>query len=212
MKKLAIFFIVLISLVAIAGCKSSQKTVTRFSSETDEDTGSKTTITKVEDDSKTEPIAIDIPADDTAKDKVAVVSSKSEKDVPFAITYPTTTTIESDKGYHLIQGTTPANTDKILVNGQVLNKYKAGTTKWNYIAAASLGTLQKGQNYYKVSALDNNGTELDSKSFSINYKGIDNGTLAKTGNSSILLSIVISIIGYLVYSSFRRPAFIKVQK
>jgi hypothetical protein len=210
MKKLAVFFIVLISLVVIAGCNHSQKTVTRFSSETDEDTGTKTTITKLEDASKTEPAAIEITAKDIVKDTAVVASPKPEKEIPFAITYPTTTNIESDKGYHLIQGTTPKNTDKIKVNGQVLNKYKAGVTKWNYIAAASLGTLQKGQNYYKVSALDNNGNELGSKSFSINYKGIENGTLAKTGNNSILLSMVISVIGYLAYSSLRRPAFKKI--
>lgn len=209
MKKLAIFFIVLIGLVIIAGCNTSQKTVTRFTSDSVDDTGSKTTITKVEDGSKTEPVAIEIPAKDIATDDVAVTNTAPEKEIPFAVTNPSTTTVESNKGYHLIQGTTPKSTDKITVNGQVLNKYKAGSTKWNYIAAASLGTLQKGQNYYKISALDSSGNELDSKSLSINYKGIESGTLANTGNSSILLSIIISTIGYMIFSIIRNRSLAK---
>ena len=52
MKKLALFFIVLISLVVIAGCNHSKKTVTRFSS--DEDNGTKTTVTKIDNGEKVE--------------------------------------------------------------------------------------------------------------------------------------------------------------
>jgi len=213
MKKLAVLFIVLISLVVIAGCNTSKKTVTRFSSDSDEtgDNGTTTTITTLDNDTETETAAaIEIP-DTDEEETNEEEDSESEDDAVFAVTVPSGDSVVSDKGYHLIQGTTPKNTDKILVNGNAVTKYKAGSTQWNYIAAASLGTLKKGQNNYTVKALDEDGDELGSKSFTIVYKGIENGALANTGNSSILFSIVLALVGYLALS-FRRPALTRIQK
>jgi len=207
MKKLAVFFIVLISLMVIVGCNQSQKTVTRFSpdDDTNSDNGSKTTITKIDNGANTKPAQIEIPS-----------SGKTLPNAEFAVTYPASDSITSDKGYHLIQGTTPNNTDKVLVNGKALTKYKPGNTKWNYIAAASLGNLTKGINNYTVTSMDKNGVELGSKSFTIDYKGIEapvlaSKTLAQTGFDSILISLLIAIFGFFGISKFV-PAFIKTKK
>jgi hypothetical protein len=211
MKKLAVFFIVLISLVVIAGCNNSKKTVTRFSSDETDDTtadATKTTVTKVDDNTKADQTAINIPVTDSAAPiiKVAPVNN-----VKFAVTTPATDITKSDKGYHLIQGTTPENTDKVLVNDVPLSKYKSGTTQWNYIAAASLGTLKKGDNAYSIKAVDKDGNVLGSQDLSISYKGIDNGVLASTGSNgaaaiSLALAILISFMAF-----YARPLSIKIR-
>jgi hypothetical protein len=199
MKKLAVFFIVLIGLVVIAGCNNSKKTVTKFSTDESSENGTKTIITKVDEEKKTDTTSIDI----TAKGEDAQ-DVKSAEDVKFAVTSPSTTTLKSDKGYHLIKGTTPANTDKIFVNDILLSKYKAGSTEWNYIAAAALGTLKKGDNTYAIRAEDKDGNELGSETLAISYKGI-NGVLASTGNNGItLISLILAMaIGFL--SVYARP-------
>jgi len=201
MKKLAVFLIVLVSLVIVAGCNTSKKTVTRFTTEEEETNGSTTTVTKVGDETKTEPAKIEIPADDGEENEVA-----------FAVTSPEGKVVNTDKGYHLIQGTTPKNTDKILVNGTAVTKYKAGNTQWNYIAAASLGTLNKGRNFYTVKALDAKGNELGSKNFTIVYKDISDAKLASTGSNSLFIALIISIIGYLTLSYSGLLSVVKVRK
>lgn len=214
MKKLAIFLIVLVSLVVIAGCNTSKKTVTRFTTDTEkEDTnGSTTTVTKVGDDTKAEPAKIEIPAVDSEDNEVTVSDNTAGNGVVFAVTSPTEKVVDTDKGYHLILGTTPKNTDKILVNGNAVTKYKAGSTQWNYIAAASLGTLKQGRNYYTVKALDDKGNELGSASFTINYKGLVNTTLAGTGTNSLFIAIIASVLGYLALSYSGLLSLVKVKK
>jgi len=200
MKKLAFFLVVLISFTVIAGCQSSRKKVTRFSTdesgkvEISEDSDTKTTITKLDDDRKVEmePIEIPSPEDDTGGFEFAVTSL--EKNVA-----------ESDKGYHLIQGTTPKNTARIVVNSYPLNKYKPGNTEWSYIAAVSLGTLKKGDNHYSIRAFDTKGKVIGSESFTIVYKGIYNGALVDTGNS-LTVSLMVTILGLFGFYAIRRRA------
>jgi hypothetical protein len=205
MKKLAVFFIILISLVVIAGCNSSKKTVTKFSADDATDTSAdtaKTTITKVDEKGKTDTTAINIPA---------VIKTAPVNDVKFAVTTPSSDIAKSDKGYHLIQGTTPADTDKILVNDVPLSKYKAGTTQWNYIAAVSLGNLKKGDNAYTVKAVDKDGNVLGSQDLTIFYKGIDSGALASTGSNGItVISLALAmLISFMMF--YARPLFIRIR-
>lgn len=196
MKKLAIFFTVLVGLVVLAGCSTSKKTVTSFSSDK-EDNGTKTTVTtlkKEDTTSKQKPIAI------STKD-----TSSATDTTQFAITSLTQDTLTTSKGYHLIQGTTPKKTSKVTVNGYALSKYKAGETSWSYIAATSLGTLKKGTNYYTVSALDSSGNKIATKNFTIVYNGTNNGSLTNVGNESLLLSLALAIFAPLLFLYFRRP-------
>lgn len=206
MKKLAIFFIVLIGLVVIVGCSTSKKTVTNFSTKK-EDNGTTTTVTTLKKEDKTEPTPIAISTNNTTATSSTTGTTDTTK---FAITSLTQDTLATNKGYHLIQGTTPKTTSKITVNGYALSKYKAGETKWSYIAATSLGTLKKGTNYYTVSALDSSGNKIVSKNFTIVYNGTGTGTLTSTGNNSLALLLALSILVPLVFIYFRRPTFSKV--
>ena len=196
MKKLALFLVVLISLTVIAGCQSSRKKVTRFTTdesvsvETTEDSESTTTITKLEEDEKVDMEPIEIPSD-------------NEEGVEFAVTTLEKNTSQNDKGYHLVQGTTPKSTDKIVVNNYPLNKYQAGSTEWSYIAAISLGTLKKGENHFSIRAFDKDNKVIGSKSFTITYKGIESGALIDTG-VSLNLSIMLTIAGLIGFYRIRR--------
>lgn len=205
MKKLAVFFIVLVSLMVIAGCNTSKKSVTRFSSN-ESSNGVTTTITKIDNGDEMNTAVIEIPETNEDADEDAIKTTKSDSgEAVFAVTSPADNTLITDKGYHLIQGTTPKNTDRILVNDSIISKYKAGGTQWNYIAAASLGTLLKGENSYTVSAFDKNGKTLGTKNFTIIYKGIDNGALADTGSGNWLLILSISFaICSALFFSFRQ--------
>ncbi len=197
MKKLAFFFIILISLTIIAGCNSTRKKVTHFSSqkgesviENAEEDDAKTTITTLNNGEKAELEPIEIPA-------------SNEEGVELSVTSMEKNSIESDKGYHLIQGTTPKNTTKIVVNEYPLNKYEAGETEWSYIAAVSLGTLEKGENHYTIRAIDAEGNEIASENFSILYNGIDSGALVPAG-SNLNLVFILTVIGIFGFYSFRK--------
>ncbi len=191
MKKLAVFFIVLISLVVIAGCNNTKKTVTRFSTE-DTGNGTTTTITEIKEEVTMEPI------------EIPVVSEEDEGDaVEFAITSHAGEKVNSDKGYHLIQGVAPSNAYKIMVNNYELNKYKRKEGKWSYVAATSLGNLKKGDNLYTIQALDKKGDEIASKTLTITYKGIDSGSLVDTG-SGLNLVILMTLFGLISFYSLRK--------
>ena len=199
MKKLAFFFIILVGLIVIAGCSQTRKSVTRFSTDKSGKTiveevknnGPTTTITKVDNGDKAELEPIDIP-----------VKTDGE-DVEFAVTSMEESVMETDKGYHFIEGTTPSSTVKIAVNGYELNKYKPGNTKWNYIAAVALGTLRQGENNYTIQAFDANGDEIDSENFSIVYSGIEAGKLVPTGNG-LTLTLILTIIGTFGFYAIRK--------
>lgn len=49
-----------------------------------------------------------------------------------------------------IQGNTPANSTKIIVNDYQLNKFNPSKGTWSYKAALNLNTLKEGENIYKV--------------------------------------------------------------
>ena len=197
MKKLAFLFIILIGLIVITGCSQTRKNVTHFSTNDNNeiiveeagDNEAKTTITTINNGKKTELKPIEIPA-------------KGE-DVEFAVTSMEESVLESNKGYHFIEGTTPSNTDKIVVNGYALNKYKSGSTKWNYIAAIALGTLRQGENNYTIRALDADDNEIASEDFTIVYSGIKAITLIPTGNS-LTFVIILTIIGAFGFYAIRR--------
>ncbi len=69
----------------------------------------------------------------------------------------------------LIEGTVPAQTSSVWVNGYKLQLYKAGVTRWNYIAKTDYGTLKKGTNVYKINARDANNQILDSFTYTVTY-------------------------------------------
>lgn len=60
----------------------------------------------------------------------------------------------TDKTEFLIQGTAPAGTSGIIVNGYPLKNFVSGKT-WSYKAAANIGTLKAGENPYTVVATVN---------------------------------------------------------
>lgn len=180
----------------MTGCGKSKK-VTRFTTDKSPvvmDTGATTTtITKIEDGKKVSPMPISIPSTSN--------NDATGEEVPFAITSSDKNVIQSDKGYHLIQGTTPADTDKIVVNDYALSKYKSGETKWSYIAAVSLGTLKKGENKFTVSAIDKKGNELASETVTIVYQGLESGTLTDVGSN---MNLAFVITGLASFAYFRR--------
>ena len=200
MKKIALFLIVMVSLVVIVGCNNSKKSVTRFTPEGEVETATpETTVQlKEEDVGKAELTPIELKED--AK------SSEVADGVKFEVTSLAKNITQSKKGYHLIEGTTPADTAKLLVNDYPLSKYKAGETKWSYIAAVSLGNLKKGDNNFVVKAVDADDKELGLKTFTITYQGIESAKLAATGMDSMSLAFLITLlaIGFMGFKSFVR--------
>lgn len=210
MKKIALFLIVLSSLVVVVGCNNNRKSVTRFTPESDASTETaKTpeTIIKLKDTGATE--AKPTPIELKTEKPVVVADAKTAKPAdttPFEVTSLSKNLSQSTKGYQLIEGTTPASTAKILVNDFPLSKYKAGETKWSYIAAVSLGNLKTGDNKFTVKAVDSSDNELGSKTFTITYKGVETAALASTGSDSMLLAGLITFIAMGLLSLRRRNA------
>lgn len=204
MKKLAVFFIVLASLALMTGCNHSKQTVTRFSS--DGESESTTTVTPLTNEEKPELTPIEIPETDNSDSLKTDEETEPQAidTVSFSVISPAENVVSSDKGYHLIQGTTPESTEKIVINGFTLSKFKAGSTEWSYIAAASLGTLKKGENRYTVTAFNKAGSILGAKSFTITYKGIESGSLVSTGSSSLMLSLMIAFFASMSWFVLKR--------
>ncbi len=190
MKKIALFLIVMVSLVVIVGCNNNKKSVTRFTPEGEtEGAASETTVQlKDEEVAKVELAPIELKADD------AIAPSDLTGGVKFEVVSLAKNITQSKKGYHLIEGTTPANTAKVLVNDYPLSKYKAGETSWSYIAAVSLGNLKKGDNKFVVKAVDADEKELGSKTFTITYEGVESASLAATGMDSLSLAILAALM------------------
>jgi hypothetical protein len=211
MKKIALFLIVLASLVVVVGCNNNKKTVfrpTEGDSATNTDSvetpKSSETIVKVKD---AEPVAAKPTPIELKTDKSVAVTDEAAKPViPFEVTSLSKNIAQSAKGYQLIEGTTPANTAKVLVNDFPLSKYKAGETKWSYIAAVSLGNLKTGDNNFTVKAVDANDTELGSKTFTITYKGLETAKLASTGPDNMMLAGLITFMVMGLLSLRRRNA------
>jgi len=86
------------------------------------------------------------------------------------VTGPTAGTAHTATGSDiLIEGTTSAQTASVWVNGYKLQLYKAGVTRWNYIAKTDYGTLKRGTNVYKINARDANNQILDSFTYTVQY-------------------------------------------
>lgn len=181
MKKLALFLIVVASLSLITGCSNKRKTVTRFAPKEDTEITSsteesKTTVTRVDEEERPAPTPISIST-------TSASTTNSNESAEFSITSSGKNTVESSKSYQLIEGTTPKETDQIVVNNYPLSKYQPGDTDWSYIAAVSLGTLKTGENKFTVKALDEDGDEIASETVTIVYQGGESGTLTPSGSN-----------------------------
>lgn len=195
MKKLAIFFVVLLSLLVIAGCNESNKKVTRFAEEDMGPNGTKAIITPL-DEKEPSPEVIEIKNANENEEEEGDSEEGSDPTVnltAFEITSFDEEEVATSKSYHVISGTAPENTAKILVNDFALSKYKAGDTKWSYIAATSLGTLKKGNNIFTFRALDEDGEEIGRRSLTISYEGKSNGVLADTGGNTLIYAGLLTL-------------------
>ncbi|MFH1375454.1 MAG: ABC transporter substrate-binding protein [Patescibacteria group bacterium] len=80
-------------------------------------------------------------------------------DSPLFINLPTTenflATAETD---FYIEGSAPAGSLKVVVNGYQLQKFQAGSLDWSYKASLALGTLQAGESEYII---ENQNGEFD---------------------------------------------------
>jgi len=79
------------------------------------------------------------------------------------------TTHSTSEVEFLIEGSVPASTDSVWVNGYKLRLYSPGKIFWNYIASVELGTMKEGANTYKVNARDKEGNIIDSLTYTITY-------------------------------------------
>ena len=71
----------------------------------------------------------------------------------------------------IIEGTAPPEAEFITVNGYTLTKYIPGDRKWSYFAAKKFGTLNPGENTYKVVATTRDGRTSEGTTLTINYEG-----------------------------------------
>lgn len=200
MKKIALFLVTLVGLVVIAGCNSNRKSVTKFTpeGEVSETPAVSETIIKVkEEGEKANPAPIELKSE---------TSAVSEAQTKFEITSLAKNISDSKKGYHVIEGTTPENTAKVLVNDTPLGKYKAGETKWSYIAAVSLGNLKQGDNKFTVKAQDKDGNQVAAETFTITYAGAESAKLVSTGSDSLVLAGLITLMAMAALTFRRRNA------
>lgn len=198
MKKLIFVFLVLITLVVIAGCQARRdKETLHFDPKIETADQSVTTIT---------------PLDKEEKGPLTIGTIKANNSVEIggpdlAITSFEGETVETSKGYHVIRGTTPRNTAKVMVNDYTLHKYYPGQTLWSYIASAAIGTLSEGENSYTVRAFDKEGNEIDSTTLTLVYTPPVIPSLPSTGVRIRLLALMALMTSF-SYFGFRR-IFIK---
>jgi hypothetical protein len=172
MKKLIFIFVILFILVIATGCGARKNTV-KFNP-----------IDNVEESGE----GVDIMGEVDLGPDLAVTSFIGDK-------------METNVGYHVIRGTTPKNTNSIKINDYKLTKYYPGQTEWSYIASASMGTLAEGDNEYIVMALDKEGAEIGSQTFTIAYEAPDN--LPSTGSNGWIYLIISFLVssGYFAFGS-----------
>jgi hypothetical protein len=162
-------FIVLFALIFVTGCGSQKNTVKFNPIGTTEETGES--------------------VDKNAETDSAV---KTDPNPGLIITSFAGDKLETKIGYHVIRGIAPKNTNTIKINDYTLTKYHPGETEWSYVASSALGTLKEGDNRYTVTALDKEGAEIGSKSFTITYQAPEN--LPSTGGSGGLAAFIISLL------------------
>ena len=185
MKKLIFIFVILFVLIIVTGCSARKNTVhfnpIEASNETDE-------------------------ATDTEAEEVTDVEDDLGPDL--AITSFIGDNLDTSVGYHIIRGATPKKTSTIKINDYKLSRYYSGQTEWSYIASSTVGTLKEGENSYTVHALDAEGNEIGSKSFTINYEAPDElPNVGSNGWMALIISFLISII-YFATKRLRK-AYIK---
>ncbi|PIZ71540.1 hypothetical protein COY07_04740 [Candidatus Peregrinibacteria bacterium CG_4_10_14_0_2_um_filter_43_11] len=161
MKKLLFVFLVLVVLIAVAGCNARKNTVQIKLEDKPVNTTSTTVITPVEEEGQTEkPLAIKVTkASDEEKENSAVL----------AVTSVEGGVLETNVGYHIVRGTVPQGTQAVKVNDYTLVKFLPWHKTWTYIASTSIGTLKEGKNNYTVLALDKEGGTIDETGFEITY-------------------------------------------
>lgn len=172
MKKLFIFFIVLISLVVVAGCKKQPQA----NSNTE----------------KQENLTVFTETKDKEKEMPAI---KITDDSEFKITNSENNPITLDKEKYTIEGQSSENTNKILVNEKEIT-FKAGEKNWFHTVSVGNGNLKLGKNELNFKALDQDGNIIGKESRTI---VINNNTdsLAATGTPYLiyLLNSIIALIG-----------------
>ena len=178
MKKLIFVFLILLTLVVIAGCNARRNTIT-FNPQIDGVTSDiTTTITKLDNETG-ESIAL---------------TAKADSGPDLAITNPAESNIKTADGYLVIRGTTPRSTHRVMINSYTLQKYYPGQTRWSYIASSSIGTLKEGVNNYTVHVFDRSGNELGSKNLSIAYEPAEIPNLPYVGNS-LWVTLIMTLMG-----------------
>jgi hypothetical protein len=94
------------------------------------------------------------------------------------ITSPLTSTSTVTNGKSVLEGTVPAGTEKVIVESTVggvtdsytLSKFKKGETTWSYNVSEVIGNLKKGDNVYRVYAVDADGNKSDPATVTIVYE------------------------------------------
>ena len=187
MKKLIFVFFILFVLVLVTGCNARRNTV-HFNPKVDE----------------TAEMDIDAgSSEDVAED------SADETEVDMGPDFDVNSLdLEGDKmntnvSYHVISGTTPANTAKVKVNDYTLQRYQAGQTEWSYIASTGIDTLKEGENKFKITALDAKDNEIGSKEFTITYEAPEIPELPSVGSNE-WMALIISILISATYFAIRR--------
>lgn len=173
MKKLIFIFVILFVLIIVTGCGARKNTVKFNPKVTTEENGG-------DENADGEPIPED-PGPD-----LSVTSFEGEN-------------LNTSVGYHVVHGTTPKRTQTIKINDYTLSKYYPGQTQWSYIASSSMGTLDEGENKYKVTALDSEGNEIQSQNFAITYEAPDNlPTVGNNGWVALIISFLISTVYFVI--------------
>jgi len=192
MKKLVFIFVILFTLLVNTGCKSKENTI-RFNPKIDGVT------TETADTGET--VDTENDADENEDGMVAAVIDSGPE---LAITSFEGDKLDTNVGYHVVRGTTPANTHSIKVNDYTLIRYIPGQTQWNYIASATAGTMVKGENKYTVTSFDAQNNQIGSKDFTIAYNEPEN--LPSVGvNAWMIFGISILISGlYFVIRRLRK--------
>ncbi len=180
MKKLAFVLILTLSMTVLSGCKDREA---RFNPDND----TSVTIEVIEDgDTAIEPMVI---GDDKGPD-LAFTGIDGDK-------------METNVGYHVIRGTAPRATSKVMVNDYTLKKYLPGQTSWSYITSESLGTLQEGKNKYVVKAIDAEGNTIQSETLKITYTKTSAPELPDVG-TPLAANLLISLAGASIYAIKRK--------
>ncbi len=185
MKKLALFFIILVSLVILAGCNRSEYEKVKAGKVKD---SIETTIKKVKEgeSKKISPFTMKIPTNDL------LASNNTENKESITINKPDERFIKTDNNYYVISGTTISKTQSISVNGIKIKNYKAGNKNWKYIVSTSLSNLKKGRNKYKIQSLNEKGEVLSEIEQIIDYSGNKEGKLVSVG-SPLIINLFIAI-------------------